>query len=59
MKEEIKNAETSVKYIISKQWKRIASIVKKILQTKIKVFKKLNKIDHCFYQIVLFVTRKN
>ena len=29
MKEEIKNPETSLEYVISKQWKRIASVVKK------------------------------
>ena len=32
---------------------------KKILRTKILVLKKLNKTDQCFYQIVLFVVRKN
>ena len=32
---------------------------KKILQIEIQVLEKLNKIDQCFYQIVLFVVRKN
>ena len=31
MKEEIKNPETSAQYIISKQWKRIMSVVRNIL----------------------------
>ena len=45
MKEEIKNPEISVEYIIQKQWKRIASVVKNILQMKIQVSEKLSKID--------------
>ena len=44
MKEGIKNPETSVEYIIWKQWKPIASVVKNILLTKIQVSEKLNKI---------------
>ena len=43
-KEEIKNYETSVKQTISKQWKPIVSVVRKILPRKIEVSKKLNKI---------------
>ena len=35
------------------------SVVKNILQTKIQMLEKLNKIESCFYQIVLFVARKN
>ena len=42
MKEEIKNPEVSVEYIIQKQWKRIASVVKNILQMKIQVSEKLS-----------------
>ena len=46
MKEEIKkNPETSMEYIIWKQWKPIVSVVRKILQTKIQVLEKLNKTD--------------
>ena len=45
MKEEIKNPEISVEYIIQKQWKRIASVVKNILQMKIQVSEKLSKMD--------------
>ena len=37
----------------------IASIVKKILQTKILVLEELDKIDQCMYQMVLFVVRKS
>ena len=33
--------------------------IKNILQTKIRVFEKINKIDYCFYETVLLVTRKN
>ena len=54
MKEEIKNPETSVEYITSKQWKPILSVVKKIQASE-----KINKIEQCFYQIVLFVAGKN
>ena len=43
-REEIKT-ETSVEYIICKQWKPIVSVARKILQTKIQVLEKLNKID--------------
>ena len=32
---------------------------KNILQTKIQVSEKINKIDQCFHQIVLFVESKN
>ena len=35
MKNEIKNPESSVEYIISKQWKPIVSVVKNILRTRI------------------------
>ena len=34
------------------------SDVRKILQTKIQEFEKLNKIDYSFDQIALFVARK-
>ena len=44
MKEEIKNPENPVEHTIWKQWKRIASVVGKALQTQILVLKKLNKI---------------
>ena len=43
MKKEIKNSETSVEYIIQKQWKPIVSVVKDILLTKIQVSEKLKK----------------
>ena len=36
----------------------MVSVVRKILQTKIQVLEKLNKIDWYFYQIVLVVARK-
>ena len=45
IKEEIKNPETSVEHIILKQWKPIASVVRKILLTKILLLEKLNEID--------------
>ena len=45
MKEEIKIPETSVEYTIQKQWEGILLVVKNILQTKIQVSEKLNKID--------------
>ena len=45
MKNEIKNPETSVEYIIQKQWKPIASVVKHILSMKIQMLEKINKID--------------
>ena len=40
-KEVMKSPETSVDYIIWKQWKYIMSVVKKIQQTKIQVLEKL------------------
>ena len=36
----------------------MVSVVRKLLQTKIQVLEKLNKIDWCFYQIALVVARK-
>ena len=45
MKKEIKNPETSVEYFISKQWKPIASVVKRILRMKNQMSEKLKKID--------------
>ena len=48
MKEEIKNPENAVEYTIQKQWKRIVSVVGKILLAKIHVSKELTielKID--------------
>ena len=45
MKNEIKNPESSVEYIISKQWKPIVSVVKNILRTRIQMLEKLSKID--------------
>ena len=55
---EIKEEEKgSMEYIIYKQSKRIPSVLKKVLQTKIQMLEKPNKID-CFYQIVLFVAKK-
>ena len=59
IKEEIQNPKTSVEYTIYKQWKPLVSVVGKILQKKIRVFEKLNKTDQCFYQVVLFVARRN
>ena len=41
------------------QWKHIASVLKSILQTKIQILEKPNKIDYCSYEIVLFVARTN
>ena len=58
MKKEIKDPESSVEYII-KTMETYVSVVKNILRTKIQMLEKLNKIDLCSYQIVLFVTRKN
>ena len=54
MKETIKNPENAVEYSIQKQWKRIASVVKKILRTEIRKSEKLNKI--CF-QLLVILTR--
>ena len=48
-----------MEYAIQKQWKPITSVVKNILLTKIQALERLNKIDECFYQIGLFVARKN
>ena len=45
MKEEIKNPETSVVFVIQEQWKPILSVVKNILQTKTLMFEKVSKID--------------
>ena len=45
IKEKIKNPETSVECFILKQWKPIVSVARKIVQTTIQVFQKLNKID--------------
>ena len=45
IRKEIKIRETSVEYIIENQWKRIASIAKNILLTKIQSYIKLNKTD--------------
>ena len=42
----MKNPETS--------WKPIVSVVENTLLTKIQVSGKPNKIDSCFFQIVLF-----
>ena len=44
MKEEIKNPKNAVEYIIRKHWKRIVSVLRKILRTKILVSQELNKI---------------
>ena len=41
------------------QWRRIVSVVRKILWIKILGSDELNKIDLCLYQIVLFVVIKN
>ena len=59
MEKEIGSPETSVEYCIWKQWKPIVSVVKNILLTKIQAMEKPNKTDQCFYQIMLFVVRKN
>ena len=45
--------------LCKKQWKRIVSVLKKILETKILVSKEVSKIHECLYQFVLFVARKN
>ena len=45
--------------ILYKTMKTYCVSCKKILQTKIQMSEKLNKIDRCFYQVVLFVVRKN
>ena len=45
MKKEIKNPETSVEDITWKQWKPIASVVRKSRRIKIQVLDKLSKID--------------
>ena len=45
MKEEIKNPENVVEYTLEKRWKRIVSVVRKILRTKIQVSEEVNKID--------------
>ena len=45
MKKEIKNPQTPVKQTLQKQWKSIDSTVKNVLRTKIRVFKKQNRID--------------
>ena len=58
MKKEIKDPESSVENII-KTMETYVSVVKNILRTKIQMLEKLNKIDLCSYQIVLFVARKN
>ena len=49
MKKEIKIPENAVKYTLEKEWKCIASIVRKIP----------HKTDKYFYLILLFVVRKN
>ena len=58
MKKEIKDPESSVEYII-KTMETYVSVVKNIPRTKIQMLEKLNKIDLCSFQIVLFVARKN
>ena len=45
MKKEIKNLNNTVEYTKYKQWKPIASVVKKILKTKTLVLEKRNKRD--------------
>ena len=35
------------------------SFVRKVLRKQTLVYEKLNKIDPCLYQVVLFVVRKN
>ena len=47
MKEEIKNSQNVVEYTMQKRCKRIVSLVRKILGTKIQVSEK-DKIDQCF-----------
>ena len=42
---EMKNPETSIGFTVSSQWKPIVRVAKNTLLTKIRVFKKLNKID--------------
>ena len=59
MKEKIKYPENVVGYTIWEKWKYVVSVVRKILQTKILVAEELNKIDQCFYQIVVFFQKEN
>ena len=39
IKEEISNPQNAVEYTMSKRWKRIVSVVRKVLRTKIQVSK--------------------
>ena len=52
MKNEIKNS------VINLMETYVFSVVRKVFETKINVWEKLNKIDKCSYQIVLFVAKK-
>ena len=52
MKNEIKNS------VISLRETYVFSVVRKVFETKINVWEKLNKIDKCFYQTVLLVAKK-
>ena len=42
-----------------KHWKRTVSFVNKKLRKQTLASEKLNKIDQCLYQVVLFVVKKN
>ena len=59
MKKEIKSLQNSMEYIIQIQWKRVVSVIRKILRAKIQVSEEQNKTDLCFFQIVMFVVRKS
>ena len=45
MKEEIQNSKNVVEYTIKKQWKRLVSLLRKILGTKFLVSEELNEIN--------------
>ena len=45
MKQQIKNLENTLGYTIQKQWKRIVSLVKKILGIITLILEEQNKID--------------
>ena len=45
MKQQIKNLENTLGYTIQKQWKRIVSLVKKILEIITLILEEQNKID--------------
>ena len=54
MKEAIKNPENTVEYTIQKQRKRIASVVRKIIRTKIQVSEEISKI---YWQLLVLPSK--